>query len=703
MSNYASLKATINANIRENGNQEITGGVLNSVLTDLVDSLGTGYQYLGVATSATTPGTPDAKVFYLAGMGTYNNFGATIPSGYLGIFYYDSAWHTSMVRFPIGDDVFQDLVDAVVEALTSGGSGSITENDNPKTGVVIASTGKYAVSSNQDSELIPLRSGTTYHINFSNGLGGYSVVLDATAVSGQTINYAPGYSSSINVTQGTSVTLQGSTGQYLYVRADPVSGGRIFPVITTESADPLVVLRSEVVEQPTQGGSGVVSSGGLYNIFSAIDENLEEINSVLPVGQSDPPGRQDVPVSSVSFYNKTPNGSANTKRVLTSAIPIPIGATGFHISLSSGYVAIIYYLRQDGTWDANVVNSGSSAQNAYCAVPTSYTSAGVWAYIRNQDGDQTITTTEAKNAVQSMYYDVPASYLLPVASKDLAQKKISILFVGNSLTQDAVSYVPWLIRNLYPNLSFKFYMWYNGGYTLAQHYTKFTNNQACEIFSTSEDAINWNNYNNSVTMSDILTTYKFDIVCFQEYFNYKASFTEADLVDFNNCLSYIRTNYSGNFKVATLFHAPLRSNAASVFNVTKTGNELILKKTPAQTMIAPGVAIYRALSTDLNSLGDRGGLSPDGTHTQEGLPCLLQAWVVFMWIMRQLAIPISIENCQLQMTTAIYNTINVPGPNLGSGVIQGTQDQNWLAQDVAIQGDKEGIGIEQNAFININA
>ena len=701
MSNYASLKATINANIRENNNQEITGVVLNSVLNDLVDSLGTGYQYLGVATSSTTPGTPDAKVFYLAGMGTYNNFGATIPSGYLGIFYYDSAWHTSMVRFPIGDDVFQDLVDAVVEALTGGGNGYILEGDNPKTGL-ITSSGVWGEVENCDSELIPMRSGTTYTLTFANGVGGYSVVLDATAVANVKINFAPGYSGQINTTKGQVVTLEGVSGQYLYVRADPVTNGRVFPVITTESADPLVVLRSEVDEQPTQGSDGVVRSGSLYQLFSTLDGKLEEVSDVLPIGYSDPPGRDDVPVSGVSFYNRTPNGGANNTRVISSAIPIPTGATGFHISMASGYLVIIYFLRQNGTWDESIASSGAFSQNAYCAYPSGYTSGGVCIYFRNDAGTN-LTPAQVSAAISEMYFDVPASYLLPVASKEMAQKKISILFIGNSLTQDAVSYVPWLIRNLYPNLSFKFYMWYNSGYTLAQHYTKFTNNQACEIFSTSEDAINWQNYNNSVTMLNILSTYKFDIVCFQEYFNYKSSFAEADLVDFNNCLSYIRTNYAGNFKVATLFHAPLRSNAASVFNVTKTGNELILKKTPAQTMIAPGVAIYRALSTDLNSLGDRGGLSPDGTHTQEGLPCLLQAWVVFMWIMRQLAIPISIENCQLQMTTAIYNTINVPGSNLGSGVIQGTQDQNWLAQDVAIQGDKEGIGIEQNAFININA
>ena len=43
MSDYNSLKATIDANIKQNNNQAITGNVLNAVLNDMVNSLGSGY------------------------------------------------------------------------------------------------------------------------------------------------------------------------------------------------------------------------------------------------------------------------------------------------------------------------------------------------------------------------------------------------------------------------------------------------------------------------------------------------------------------------------------------------------------------------------------------------------------------------------------------------------------------------------------
>ena len=95
MSNYNSLKATIDANIKQNGNQEITGQVLNSVLNAMVTTLGTGYQFAGVATIATNPGTPDAKVFYIAnGKGTYEKFGGLeVTEDDVVVFYWDTAWH----------------------------------------------------------------------------------------------------------------------------------------------------------------------------------------------------------------------------------------------------------------------------------------------------------------------------------------------------------------------------------------------------------------------------------------------------------------------------------------------------------------------------------------------------------------------------------------------------------------------------------
>ena len=76
MADYSALKATIDASINTNGQQAITGAILNDVLNEMVDVLGEGYTFLGVATPTTNPTTPEGKAYYLAGAaGTYTNFG----------------------------------------------------------------------------------------------------------------------------------------------------------------------------------------------------------------------------------------------------------------------------------------------------------------------------------------------------------------------------------------------------------------------------------------------------------------------------------------------------------------------------------------------------------------------------------------------------------------------------------------------------
>lgn len=273
------------------------------------------------------------------------------------------------------------------------------------------------------------------------------------------------------------------------------------------------------------------------------------------------------------------------------------------------------------------------------------------------------------------------------------KKSISILFVGNSLTQDGIAYLPYMLKTYYSEVDFKIYMWYIGGKTLADHYTTFTSGGKAEIFSVAENSASWTNGSNNTTMQSVLSTYKFDIVCMQEYFNYKTSYENC--ADWNNCRDYITANYKGGnaLEFISLFHAPLRKDGYdvnAVYKRTEDGNALILKETISQDLIPNGIAVYRALDTELNSLGDLGQLSPDGTHTQEGLPCLLQTYVTLCWLFDRLGINKSVYGHPMRMTTAIYNTINVPGANLGKGVVQGTEAQNILAQEVAIKAYKEG-------------
>ena len=106
MANYATLKAAITAAIKQNGNNEITGTLLQQQLLAMVNSLGVGYQFAGVATSETQPGTPDQNVFYCALPGTYPNFGGTtVPTGSVGLFMYNGTWTYLVIEIASGESL----------------------------------------------------------------------------------------------------------------------------------------------------------------------------------------------------------------------------------------------------------------------------------------------------------------------------------------------------------------------------------------------------------------------------------------------------------------------------------------------------------------------------------------------------------------------------------------------------------------------
>ena len=94
MSQYSSIKAAVNAYIKQNGRKEITGRILNAVLNATIDSLGKFYQFAGVAVPTTDPEDPDQNVCYLAGEpGTYTHFdNIVLENEEIALLFYNGTW-----------------------------------------------------------------------------------------------------------------------------------------------------------------------------------------------------------------------------------------------------------------------------------------------------------------------------------------------------------------------------------------------------------------------------------------------------------------------------------------------------------------------------------------------------------------------------------------------------------------------------------
>lgn len=93
MGGYTKLKAAIAAAIKANGNNEITGAIMQIVLNTIVSTVGANRTFVGIANENTNPGTPDSNVFYIAyKAGNYVNFQSeagnlTVKPGELAILY----------------------------------------------------------------------------------------------------------------------------------------------------------------------------------------------------------------------------------------------------------------------------------------------------------------------------------------------------------------------------------------------------------------------------------------------------------------------------------------------------------------------------------------------------------------------------------------------------------------------------------------
>lgn len=77
MGNYEQLKQAVSDIIKTNGNQEITGEIMQNTLLSIISTIGNDATFAGIAVPETNPGTPDQNVFYIASQpGNYSNFGS---------------------------------------------------------------------------------------------------------------------------------------------------------------------------------------------------------------------------------------------------------------------------------------------------------------------------------------------------------------------------------------------------------------------------------------------------------------------------------------------------------------------------------------------------------------------------------------------------------------------------------------------------
>lgn len=544
------------------------------------------------------------------------------------------------------------------------------------------SGGVFKSQTNVKSVMFPTQQGFTYYVRYAPNkyTGAYllrnsTMVLDAVAdIVEQHVDAPSAYGYIYRFTPTES-------GLYLCIRDDVSSSGRQYPaeffylpsnIVTPDYFDPAV----------TQSGATPVIGSGVYDFVMA--------NGGMRVVDGLSLTKTTMSASSLTWANKTPNGTSNAKRIVSTPIAIPEGCKQIQVKLSStgtyGVQIIVYPTAAYSSPYYNCSGWDGSVDLLTMQISDALGKSLTFSIYGHKLSEANISATEIKNAITEIAFfsDTPRS----IASEE--KKKIHTLFIGNSLLQDAVAWLPYVIKTGGIDVDFSFLLCYNGGYTLSQQWTKISGQGNFEIISVCQNTMSWTNYSNSKTLDFILENYQFDTLVLQEYFNYQDT---PDLTAFENIVDYIMARTSFPFEVVTFIHAPLRSNVETVYARTVAGNQTILNNTCATRIMNAGTAIYDALSTALDSMGSQGHLSPDGTHAQEGLPCVLEALNLLGWYCNRLGLPYGVVNYQFSTDmSSVYSTLNIPGPN--GSVLTGTMAQKRLATKVAAQSIRELAKIE---------
>ncbi len=280
------------------------------------------------------------------------------------------------------------------------------------------------------------------------------------------------------------------------------------------------------------------------------------------------------------------------------------------------------------------------------------------------------------------------------------EKGYHILILGDSFSRDAFSYVPSIMEDIYPGLIVDMEILCLNGKALNYHWDYLRNNKSefvMDFYTTKYGR--WNTLS-GISGERVISSKKWDLVILQEgsvtIRNYTKTRSHVDSIS-----NYIKLKHD-KVKFAFML-SPSKPDGSSALG-KNTSDEVwkenantsfnLLKQNAIDYIIPCGTAIQNARYTYLDNIGDFGHLSYDGNHLQEGLPCLIEAYVASQSIFNILSVNAFITGSNLRVSQQwVYNK-NIPGQH--GYVISGTDEDYELCKQCAL------LAIENPYEISIN-
>ena len=216
-----------------------------------------------------------------------------------------------------------------------------------------------------------------------------------------------------------------------------------------------------------------------------------------------------------------------------------------------------------------------------------------------------------------------------------------VLVIGNSLSDDAFSYVPYILKSVCPDKSVKIGVLYYSGCTTAKHYEfLLSEDQVYRFHIYTSDTGVWSTKKN-VSSKDAILSDSWDIIVtntFSRTPNYYQSVHQSLGKLIEGCYELLSSR-PPFFWVQTPAHA----NSYEKMIGDYSSNEYFLEEVKVcqsiddyesiSGIIPCGTAIQIARNSHLNQYGDGGELTYDTLHLQEGLPRLIDGYVVSQFLL----------------------------------------------------------------------
>ena len=266
-----------------------------------------------------------------------------------------------------------------------------------------------------------------------------------------------------------------------------------------------------------------------------------------------------------------------------------------------------------------------------------------------------------------------------------AKRSIKVLCVGNSLSQDCMAYMPFIAQGLTDQVEITLGIAFHRGAGINDYidfYDQDTISVTYNKKSPDKDewTITWDQ-----TFRQVLADEDWDIVTFQQKSGQQEkwpSYSDSNEL-IQDVVGFIAATHKKDVCVGWLMPQVRYKTATdrSFDDLARCVQE-VLETTPASFAIPCGAAVHYAEQSGLKQIGEGGGLTHDGVHLQEGLPCLLTAYVSAMKILDICGVQYRpVFDDQTRPVEDWVDAHNIPGQN---GKSVGVTEENCrLAQELA--------------------